>query len=114
VDTIVGLSNSRRVYSTDGGDRRRQSAERQPQLRPPHADGVVRVSREKGGRRGKTVTIVRGLPEDAREEVAGDLKRHCGTGGTIKEGDVEIQGDHRDKVAERLRAIGYDVKVTGS
>jgi translation initiation factor 1 len=73
----------------------------------------VRVSREKGGRRGKTVTIVSGLPQDAREAVARELKRHCGAGGSIKEGVVEIQGDHRDKVAARLRAAGYDVKVAG-
>ena len=71
------------------------------------------VSRETGGRRGKTVTIVSGLPLDAREGVAGELKRHCGAGGSIKEGVVEIQGDQRDKVVARLRAAGYAVKVTG-
>jgi translation initiation factor 1 len=113
VVTIVGMSNSRLVYSTDGGDRRRQTTEPQPRQRPIHADGAVRVSREKGGRRGKTVTIVSGLPPDTRESVAGELKRHCGAGGSVKEGVVEIQGDHRDKVAARLRASGYDVKVIG-
>jgi len=107
------MSNSRLVYSTDDGDRRRQTTEPQPRQPPSHADGAVRVSREKGGRRGKTVTIVSGLPRDAQEVVAGELKRHCGAGGTIKGGAIEIQGDHRDKVAERLRASGYDVKVTG-
>jgi len=71
------------------------------------------VSREKGGRRGKTVTIVSGLPRDAQEVVAGELKRHCGAGGTIKGCSFDSQGDHRDKVAERLRASGYDVTVTG-
>ena len=107
------MSNSRLVYSTDGGDRRRQATEPQARQRPIHADGAVRVSREKGGRRGKTVTIVSGLPLDAREAMAGELKRHCGAGGSVKEGVVEIQGDHRDKVAAHLRAAGYDVKVTG-
>ena len=111
--TIVGMSNSRLVYSTDDGDRRRQTTEPQPRQRSIQADGAVRVSREKGGRRGKTVTIVSGLPPAAREAVAGELKRHCGAGGSIKEGVVEIQGDHRDKVAARLRAAGYDVKVAG-
>ena len=98
------------MYSTDGGDLRRRTTEPKPR---PNEDGAVRVSREKGGRRGKTVTIVSGLPRDAQEVVAGELKRHCGTGGTIKGGAIEIQGDHRDKVAERLRANGYDVTVTG-
>jgi translation initiation factor 1 len=108
VVTITGVS---RVYSTESGDLRRRVTE--PQPRPTHADGAVRVSREKGGRRGKTVTIVSGLPRDEQEVVAGELKRHCGAGGTIKGGAIEIQGDHRDKVAARLRTSGYDVKITG-
>jgi len=109
------VSNSRLVYSTDDGDRRNRSAERRTssqQQRPP-GDGVVRVSREKGGRRGKTVTLVRGLPPREVQAVAGDLKRLCGAGGAVKEGTVEIQGDHRDKVADRLRATGYRVKLAG-
>ena len=71
------------------------------------------VSRETGGRRGKTVTIVSGLPPDALEAVAGELKRLCGAGGSVKDGNIEIQGDHRDKVAARLRATGHDVKFKG-
>lgn len=106
------MTNSRLVYSTDDGDRRkhRDDSPRQPD---PPADGVVRVSREKGGRRGKTVTIVRGLPARELQEVAGALKRLCGAGGSLKDGAVEIQGDHRDKVAARLRADGYQVKLAG-
>ena len=80
--------------------------------RVPH-DGVVRVFREKGGRRGKVVTVVRGLPPNALAETASDLKRQCGAGGAVKEGAVEIQGDHRDKVAARLQSRGYDVKLAG-
>lgn len=75
-------------------------------------DGVVRVFREKGGRGGKTVTVVRGLDLDLTA-VASDLKRHCGTGGAVKGDAVEIQGDHRDKVAARLSAAGYRVKLAG-
>jgi len=108
---VVTITLVSRVYSTDGGDLRRRTTE--PKPRTIHEDGAVRVSREKGGRRGKTVTIVSGLPRDAQEVVAGELKRHCGAGGTIKGGAIEIQGDHRDKVAERLRASGYDVRDTG-
>ena len=106
------MANSRLVYSTDDGDRSTDRREPPPQRQPRTAD-VVRVSREKGGRRGKTVTLVHGLPAGETQAVAGDLKRLCGAGGSIKDGTVEIQGDHRDKVAARLRATGYDVKLAG-
>jgi translation initiation factor 1 len=111
-DGAVDVSNSRLVYSTDGGDHRREREERGTAPEPPR-DGVVRVSREKTGRRGKTVTVVRGLPASALAECAGDLKRHCGTGGTVKDGVIELQGDHREKAAARLRAQGHQVKLTG-
>jgi translation initiation factor 1 len=108
------MSDSRLVYSTDDGDRRSRNTEprktQQPQARP---DGVVRVSRQKGGRRGKVVTLVSGLPQREADAVAGDLKRLCGAGGSIKEGTVEIQGEHRDKIVAHLRATGYDVKLAG-
>jgi translation initiation factor 1 len=78
-------------------------------------DGVVRLFRDRGGRNGKTVTVIQGLPERgaALEARASELKRLCGAGGTLKEGVVEIQGDHRERVAERLRALGYTVKLAG-
>jgi len=76
-------------------------------------DGVVRIFREKGQRGGKTVTLVRGLPRRDVDAVAKDLKRHCGAGGAAKDGAVEIQGDHREKVAARLTAQGYVVKLAG-
>jgi translation initiation factor 1 len=106
------VSNSRLVWSTEGGDARKRPSEpaRGPQL---PADGVVRLFREKGGRGGKTVTVVRGLPADAVGTVARDLKRLCGTGGTVKDGAVELQGDHRDKAKARLEAQGYRVKLAG-
>ena len=105
--------NSRLVYSTDDGDRRRSEPERPPRSAPDPGDGVVRVSREKGGRRGKTVTIVRGLPRGDVAPVAAELKKLCAAGGSVVEGEVEIQGDHRDKVAARLRDRGYAVKLAG-
>jgi translation initiation factor 1 len=111
------VSNSRLVYSTDGGDRRRGET-RKPEPAPARGpqlpdDGVVRVFREKGGRGGKTVTVVRGLPAGDLRAVASELKRHCGTGGAVKDRAVEIQGDHREKVAARLEARGYRVKLAG-
>lgn len=109
------MPNHRLVYSSDGGDHRRDKPDRpaEPAQGPslPN-DGVVRVFREKGGRGGKTVTVVRGLEGDLAA-VASDLKRHCGTGGAVKRGAIEIQGDHRDKIVARLLAAGHRAKVAG-
>ena len=109
------MSNSRLVYSTDDGDRRGDDPrELQAAQGPPLPnDGVIRVFREQGGRRGKTVTVVRGLTSADAPTVASDLKRHCGTGGAVKDGAVEIQGDHREKIAARLESQGFRVKLAG-
>jgi translation initiation factor 1 len=73
------------------------------------------VRREVKGRRGKTVTTISGipLPEEELRALAGDLKRSCGTGGSAKNGVIEIQGDHRDALVEVLREKGYSVKLAG-
>ncbi|HKA63834.1 MAG TPA: stress response translation initiation inhibitor YciH [Methylomirabilota bacterium] len=78
-------------------------------------DGVVRLFRDRGGRNGKTVTVIHGLPErgPALEARLSELKRMCGAGGTLRDGGIEIQGDHRDRLAERFRALGYPVKLAG-
>ena len=78
-------------------------------------DGVVRLFRDRGGRNGKTVTLIHGLPESrpALGTRISELKRMCGAGGTVKDGVIEIQGDHRDRLADHLRALGYTVKLAG-
>ena|SRR5688572_4085174 len=89
---------------------------RQQAATSPRGDGIVRVSRDRKGRRGKTVTVVTGLPGDAAalEELAGLLKRLCGSGGTVTDaGQVEVQGDHRERVAARLSELGHRVKLAG-
>jgi len=109
------MPNHRLVYSSDGGDHRRPDADRRaPVAKGPQLpnDGVVRVFREKGGRGGKTVTVVRGLGGDL-DAVARDLKRHCATGGAVKGGTIEIQGDHRAKIVARLLASGHSAKPAG-
>jgi translation initiation factor 1 len=78
-------------------------------------DGTVRIHRETKGRRGKAVTVVRGLALAAGEldDLARELKRACGVGGSVKDGAIEIQGDQRDKVAALLSERGYAVKLAG-
>lgn len=74
-------------------------------------DGVVRIMRAR--RRASTVSIVTGLQPNEIDAIAQTLKRHCGTGGTAKNGTVEIQGDHRDKIAAWFAAQGRRVKLAG-
>jgi len=107
------VSNSRLVYSTDDGDRRPRPVTAAPGRASTPSDGIVRVAREKAGRKGKTVTVVHGLPPAVVATAASDLKRHCGAGGTVKDGTIELQGDHREKAAARLTAQGYEVKLAG-
>lgn len=78
-------------------------------------DGIVRVGRTSKGKGGKTVTEVRGvqLPEADLRELASALKRRCGTGGTLKDGVIEIQGDQRDALVGELEARGFTVKRSG-
>lgn len=113
--------DSRTVYSTTAGrvcpNCRRPTRECACRASPraPRGDGVVRVRREVAGRRGRTVTTISGvsLDSDALRDLASDLKRHCGSGGSTKDGTIEIQGDHRDAVVAALRERGFDVKLAG-
>lgn len=79
------------------------------------SDGIVRVGRSTKGRRGKVVSTVTGVPveADALAELAGELKRRCGTGGALKDGIIEIQGEHRDTLVEELTKRGFKVKRVG-
>jgi translation initiation factor 1 len=110
------------VYDTDRGRldrcsncRRRLEACVCPKQARAGGDGIVRVSRDRKGRRGKTVTVVVGLAGNqvALDEIASTLKRLCGSGGTVSDGNVEIQGDHRERVAAKLTELGYTVKLAG-
>ena len=81
----------------------------------PAGDGIVRVGHETKGRKGKGMTVVTGVALSAPElrDLAKQLKRKCGTGGTVKGGNIEIQGDHRDLLVKELQDLGYTVKRTG-
>jgi translation initiation factor 1 len=110
------------VYSTEGG--RMCPSCRRPlascacgaKAAAPSGDGVVRVSRESKGRGSKTVTLVRGLALEATALAAlgKRLRTACGSGGTAKDGVLEIQGDHAERVVELLRAEGIaNIKRAG-
>lgn len=81
----------------------------------PRGDGIASVRRETKGRGGKTVTTVSGVPlgGEALRDLAAALKRRCGTGGTSKDGVIEIQGDHRETVVAELSRRGFTVKLAG-
>ncbi|RKR36277.1 translation initiation factor Sui1 [Paraburkholderia sp. BL17N1] len=81
----------------------------------PAGDGVVRVSRETKGRGGKSVTLVKGLALDplALALLGKQLRTACGSGGTIKDGVIEVQGDHCERVIEALKKAGHQAKRAG-
>ena len=112
------------VYSTDSGrittcptcGQPYKHCRCDPPVRPAKkSDGIVRVMRDRKGRGGKTVTVITGVVASGEElsALAQQLKKLCGSGGTIKDGNIEIQGDHCDKVMAKLTALGYRVKRAG-
>ena len=81
----------------------------------PAKGQTARIWRDSKRRKGKTVTVVGSLHHDPAtfEKLCADLKKLCGAGGTVKDGEIEIQGDHRERIAARLQALGYKVKFAG-
>lgn len=118
-DQLRGL-----VYSTEHGqtcpDCRQpidacRCAEQAESDRLATLDGIVRLRRETSGRKGKGVTTVSGVPLATSElkALAKELKKRCGTGGAVKDGIIEIQGDHRDTLKAELEQRGFQVKLAG-
>jgi len=114
-------SEDRIVYSTGVGRRCPECGQPKAncRCRPGRSagpgDGNVRIRRETKGRGGKTVTTISGLPleADALKLLGAELRRLCGTGGSVKNGMIEIQGEHRDRLLEALRARGFAAKRAG-
>jgi translation initiation factor 1 len=115
---------SRLVYSTEKGDLCPGCgealtdcicAEQAEQIRIAAMDGVVRIRRETSGRKGKAVTTISGVPrvESDLKALLKTLKQGCGSGGAVKEGVIEIQGDHRDKLKTLMEKEGFTVKLAG-
>jgi translation initiation factor 1 len=119
------MRNSRLVYSTESGavcpkcSRSKtactcKQAKRQSAHHPP-GDGVIRIQRETKGRKGKAVTAVYGCQDTDADlkKIASQLKNRCGSGGTVKDGVILIQGDHRTTVKSTLTQLGFVVKLSG-
>ena len=107
------------VYSSETGlvkQAKTTNNKSKPQaIQAAPADGTVRLRRETKGRGGGTVIVISGIPlgGPALKELAGALKKRCGCGGTIKDGIIEIQGDHRDTLLLELQSRGFRVKLAG-
>jgi len=106
---------ARTVWSSNQGDtRQREASARKVTSLPPNQQ-VVYLHRDSKGRRGGTITLIKKLvlSEEDMKELAKKLKQLCGSGGTIKDGEIEIQGEHRERIAEALQKMGYRVKIAG-
>lgn len=112
----MSRSESRTVWSSEQGDQRRQPEKKSAVLQslPPERQTAY-LHRDSKGRGGKGVTLVKNLvlTESDLNALAKTLKQAVGSGGTVKEGVIEIQGEQREKIADVLRRLGYKVKVAG-
>ena len=108
-------NNNRTVWSSDSGDLRKKSQTVAYAKSLPPQQQTAYLHRESGGRGGKVVSVVKNLvlTEDDLKALAKKLKQECGTGGTVKDGVIEIQGEHRQRMAEVLTRLGYKVKIAG-
>ena len=111
----MAKDHNRTVWSSNQGDLRKTQTETRRGKSLPPSEQIVYLHRDSKGRGGKTVTLVKKLvlSEDDLKELATKLKQVCGSGGTVKDGIVEIQGEHREKIAETLKKMGYKVKIAG-
>jgi translation initiation factor 1 len=113
----VSQKKGKVVFSTKtGGQRRGRAPAIGPRTSLPPNQQNLKVMRDRKGRKGKVVTVISGfvLNQADLKALAKTLKTYCGSGGTVKDGDViEVQGDHREKVAQKLQELGYKVKLAG-
>jgi translation initiation factor 1 len=111
---MTNKPRTRLVYSTDPDPLPEQAAAVAPAY-PSAAGQTARIWRDSKRRRGKTVTVIGGLNHDPAtlEALLKKLKQQCGAGGALKDGELEIQGDHRERIATALTAMGYKIKHVG-
>lgn len=112
---MTNWADSIPVYSTVTGRIKEDKSKSGIKPAAQKNDGIVRLRREVKGRGGGTVIVISGIPlsPDQIKELAGALKKKCGCGGTVKEGAIEIQGDHRDTLFAELQARNFKVKLAG-
>lgn len=105
------MSDSVLVYSTESG----RIKEEKVQPSRPKGDGIVRIQRQTSGRKGAAVSVITGLdlPDEELKKLATALKKRCGTGGSVKNGNIEIQGEKRDLLKGLLEEKGFAVKLVG-
>jgi translation initiation factor 1 len=103
------------VWSSEQGDLRKKNIPSAEVNSLPPRQQTVYLHRDAKGRGGKVVSLVKGLilSEADLISLARQIKQACGSGGTVKDGVIEIQGDHREKIAGVLRKLGYKVKLAG-
>ena len=109
------IDNDALVYSTDHGDLRKRRSAAPPAPTLPPSQQTALIQRTSKGRGGKVVTLVKNLhlsPDDHRA-LTKHLKQMCGSGGTLKDGVIEIQGDHRQTIAVALQHLGYKTNMAG-
>lgn len=111
----MAKNESRSVWSSDQGDLRRQQTNTRNGRSLPPDEQTVYLHRDSKGRGGKTVTLVKKLvlSEEDMKDLAKKMKQICGSGGTVKDDVIEIQGEHREKLAEALKKLGFKVKIAG-
>lgn len=110
------MSNKNRtVWSSDDGDLRKKNQTASHIRSLPPQQQTAYLHRESSGRGGKVVSVVKNLilTEEDLKTLAKRLKQECGSGGTVKDGVIEIQGEHRQRMAEVLQKLGYKVKIAG-
>ncbi|MEM9137368.1 MAG: translation initiation factor [Cyanobacteria bacterium P01_F01_bin.42] len=102
----------RQVYTEFGAAPQAEVTER-PDL--PPSEQILTIQATRKGRKGKTVTIIRGfqLSSSSLQALAKTLKTHCGSGGAVRDDAIEIQGDHRPKLKDYLTGLGYRAKISG-
>lgn len=108
-------NKNRTVWSSEQGDvRRQETGSRVVRSLPPNQQTVY-LHRDSKGRGGKAVTLIKELvlSDEDMKELAKKIKQLCGSGGTIKDDVIEIQGEHREKIAGELKKMGYKVKIAG-
>jgi len=105
--------SEKRVYQEFGNDNSPALERGTPDLPPQQQN--LRVQATRSGRKGKTVTIINGFQSSSETltTLLKQLKAQCGTGGTLKENEIEIQGDHKQKIWEILIKLGYKAKISG-